>query len=349
MITRDKIIFSSVILIAFCLLIYLIKSILTPFVISLIIAYLLNPLVERMVRKCDVSRLRATSLIMILFFALFVCVCMFLLPILYTQFVSLLEAMPEYFRVITKEFYPKIVSDLNEFGFEIDGDLVHLIQNGDNVAVSNLGKNIVSGLLNSTIAMINILSLIFIMPFLVFYLLKDWDKMLSEARVHLPKNIANQTIKIFVKIDQVLSGYLHGQFNVCMILGLIYAVLLSFVGLNFGFLIGFLTGLFSFISYVGMFIGVLLALLISLFQWGLDFYHILLTSLVFVFGQIIESNFLTPKLVGDKIGLHPFWLIFGLFAFGALFGIVGVIVAVPLTAICGVVIRVCFQNAKQYC
>ena len=147
------------------------------------------------------------------------------------------------------------------------------------------------------------------------------------------------TISNVILTYSPFGNNVRGQFNVCLILVIIYSSLLSFTGLNFGFLIGFLTGLFSFIPYVGMLSGVTAAIAVALFQWGFDTSHISAVSLVFIFGQIVESNFLTPKLIGAKIGLHPVWLIFGLFIFGALFGFIGVLVAVPLTAICGVIIK----------
>jgi predicted PurR-regulated permease PerM len=171
--------------------------------------------------------------------------------------------------------------------------------------------------------------------------------MIKKVDDLLPKKQKNDIRKIFSDIDLTMSGYIKGQFNVCLILGLIYAVLLSFAGLNFGFLIGFFTGLMVFIPYVGMLIGVVLAIIIALFQWGFDLFHIGIISLIFILGQIIESNFLTPKLVGSKIGLHPIWLIFGLFFFGINFGFMGVLFAVPLSAIFGIIIKYFLQQYKK--
>jgi predicted PurR-regulated permease PerM len=187
--------------------------------------------------------------------------------------------------------------------------------------------------------LINILSLIFITPILVFYLLKDWNILMIKIYELLPKSIAKQTKEVAGDINKTLAGYVRGQFNVCLILAIFYAASLSLVGLNFGFLIGFLTGMFAFVPYVGMFCGTVAAIVVALFQWGFDFTYLSLVAAIFLLAQLVESNFLTPKLIGDKIGIHPVWMIFGLFVFGVLFGFLGVLFAVPLTAIFGVIAK----------
>ncbi|MBP7709982.1 MAG: AI-2E family transporter [Rickettsiales bacterium] len=338
--TKDKVLSILTIFAALFWLIYLVKSVLTPFILSLIIAYFLDPLVDRFCTKCKLSRLAATSIILGLFLVILVALCSLLLPIIYTQFLSLLEALPGYFQILVNDFYPKIAASLNKAGFKLDTDFSHLIANEQvTTKFVDLSQNIFNNALSSSVFLINILSLVFITPILVFYLLKDWDLLVAKINNYLPRTVSSSVKKIAADIDKTLSGYVRGQFNVCLILGIIYSSLLSFTGLNFGFLIGFLTGLFSFIPYVGMLSGVTAAVAVALFQWGFDGGHITAISVVFIFGQILESNFLTPKLIGEKIGLHPVWLIFGLFIFGALFGFVGVLIAVPLTAICGVIIK----------
>ncbi len=337
---KDKLISTAVIFAIFFWLIYLVKSVLAPFICSFIIAYFLDPIVDFFCKKYKMSRALATSLILGLFLTILITLGAILLPILCTQFTALLNALPGYFQTILHEFYPKAVSILDGFGLRIDKDLSSLLTNEQITAkFVDLSKNIINNAVNSSLTLINILSLIFITPILIFYLLKDWKILIKKISDYLPRQVAISTRKIALDIDKTLSGYVRGQFNVCLILGLIYSSLLSFTGLNFGFLIGLLTGLFSFIPFVGMLCGVTAAIIVALFQWGFDVTHIAAVSLVFVFGQVIESNFLTPKLIGAKIGLHPVWLIFGLFIFGVLFGFFGVLIAVPLTAICGVIIK----------
>ncbi len=338
--TKDKILSILLILAVVIWLIYLVKSVLTPFIFSLVIAYFLDPLVDRLCHKCKLSRVAATSLILSLFLIVLVGVSSFLLPVIYAQFVSLIATIPDYCQTLVNDFYPKIADSLNKFGFKLDNDFSHILANQEVTSkFVNLSQDLFHNAISSSAFFINIISLIFITPILVFYLLKDWDILVSKTSNYLPKTVAATVKKIAIDIDKTLSGYVRGQFNVCLILGIIYSCLLSFTGLNFGFLIGFLTGLFSFIPYVGMLVGVTSAIFVALFQWGFDVGHILIVSLVFIFGQIVESNFLTPKLIGEKIGLHPVWLIFGLFVCGALFGFIGVLVAVPLTAVFGVIIK----------
>jgi predicted PurR-regulated permease PerM len=335
---QTKSIIAALILIAFGSLIYLIKSVLTPFICSLVIAYFLDPLVDYLVSKHKLSRLTSTSLILGLFLSVFISVSSVLLPIIYIQSADLIDELPKYLQIITQEFYPKIVAAVEPFGIRLDGDFSHLISNEKSGFV-DLSQNFLGNALSSSITFINILSLIFITPILIFYLLKDWDILTAKVYELLPKSVAIPTKEIAHEINKTLAGYVRGQFNVCLILAIFYSISLSLIGLDFGFLIGFLTGMFAFIPYIGMLAGTTAAIIVALFQWGLDPTNLLLVSMVFIFAQLIESNFLTPKLIGDKIGVHPVWMIFGLFVFGVLFGFVGVLLAVPLTAVCGVVTK----------
>lgn len=343
---KEKVVFTITTILIFIWLIYLAKAILTPFIFSLAVAYFLNPVVNRFNEKNKMSRLKATVLILGLFFAIFISLSIILLPTIYNQLVSLIEILPSYFKTFTTTFYPKISELINKAGFKIDTDFANLAQQqGVASKVFNFSTDILNNAINSTIVTINILSLIFITPFLIFYLLKDWDIMIDKINIYLPRSSNSLLKKIFKEIDRTLSGYVRGQINVCLILGTIYSVLLSCTDLNFGFIVGFLTGILAFIPYVGMLIGVTTAIVIALFQWGFDVYHISLISLIFLCGQVVESNFLTPKLIGSKIGIHPVWMIFGLFFFGNLLGFIGVLIAVPLTAICGTIIK---QMSLEY-
>lgn len=337
---REKLVFGVVILAIFFALIYAVKSVLAPFLCSIVLAYFLNPLVERFYRRYHISRLRATALILGLFFSTLISTGLLLLPVIYSQTVEFIESIPSYLKIFTTEFYPKISSVLNSLGFSLEGNFSDVMAHqGMSDKVLNFSQEVLQNAITSSSGIIDILSLVFIMPILLFYFLKDWSAMISKIDEYLPREAGAQIRKIMIDIDHTMSGYIRGQFNVCLMLGILYAALLSCTGLNFGFLIGFMTGMLVFIPYVGMLIGVTTAIVVALFQWGFDFGNIGLVVLVFLIGQVIESNFLTPKLVGSRIGLHPLWLIFGLFFFGALFGFIGVLLAVPLTAISGVIFK----------
>jgi len=306
----------------------------------LVIAYFLNPIVTHLHSRFRISRVSATSLILGLFFAVMFASASLLMPIVYIQFAALVDSLPQYFNIISDSIYPKFSLFFNSIsGAAKEGSSNVMSHEKFTKEVVSFLDNILSNAVNSSASLINFLSFVFIIPILVFYMLKDWNIMLAQINNHLPRKILPMVKGIARDIDKTLMGFVRGQFNVCFILGLIYSVLLSLTGLNFGFLIGLLTGLFSFVPYLGMICGVVVAIVVSLFQWGTDFGNITLVLLVFIFGQIIESNFLTPKLIGSRIGLHPAWLIFGLFVCGTLFGVMGVVMAVPLTATFGVIFK----------
>ncbi|MBM3580327.1 MAG: AI-2E family transporter [Alphaproteobacteria bacterium] len=338
--TRNRFLILLTILIFVGGLIYLIRSVLAPFICSLVIAYFLDPLVYHLTSKHGLSRLKATSLIIGLFFAIFISVGAILIPVIYIQLVDLIESLPHYIKTIAHNFYPKIISMLELLGLKPDGDFIHLIGNEKtNSYLIDWSRNFIGNTLTSSLTLINILSLVFITPILIFYLLKDWDIFMHRIYELLPESISTTAKELASEINKTLSGYVRGQLNVCFIMAIFYSASLSIAGLNFGFLIGFLTGIFSFIPYVGMLSGTSVAVVVALFQWGLDITNLSIIGVIFVVAQIIESNFLTPQLIGNRIGLHPVWVIFGLFFFGVLFGFLGVLLAVPLSAICGVVTK----------
>ncbi len=338
MILRDKIIFWLLAIITFCWFLGSISSVLFPFLSAVIIAYFLDPLADKL-EKFKLSRPLSAFIILSIFIAIITVIGVLLIPVLYREFLSLIHAIPNYSNVFLNETYPKIADFLRENGYKIDNGFKQYLSEENLAKIFNFSNNILGTIMQSSIAVVNILSLIFITPILVFYLLKDWNLLVDNVNKYLPSKYASKIRKIFIKIDRTLSGYVRGQFNVCLILGVFYAIGLTFVELNFGFLIGFLTGIMAFVPYVGMLIGVAIAVIISLFQWGIDIGQVSLVAIVFIIGQMIESNFLTPKLVGRKIGLHPVWVIFAIFAFGVSFGFIGVLLAVPMAAILGVIIK----------
>lgn len=345
---KDKLIIILIVLTSSVFIIYQIKNVLTPFLISIILAYFLHPLVDKMQSYYKIPRSLSTLLILLLFFSIVFGLLIVTLPLIYNQSLQLLENIPKYTKVLNEEIYPKITSNLNNFGFHLDNNLVDLLEKQSaNFKFGEILREIFTNAISSSVTIINIFSLIFIMPILVFYLLKDWDRLIKNVNNNLPQKIS-KPIRILAKnIDKTLSGFIRGQIHVCLLLGFIYATLLSFAGLDYGLLIGLLTGIFSFIPFIGMLCGITVAIIVALFQWGLDWQNIGLISGIFIFGQIIESNFLTPNLIGNKIGLHPVWIIFGLFFFGTLFGIFGVIFAVPLTAMCSEIIKYLISNYNK--
>lgn len=344
----EKIALIAFVAIVFGCCIYLIRSILSPFIFSLVVAYFLHPLADSLCKK-RMSRLVAASLIIGVFFTAFAAIIVAISPLVYAQSEAFIVAIPQYFDVMVNEIYPKFAAFLNSVGIRVNGDLLQVIDDADLTSkMLNFLNNFLLSAFSSSVAFINILSLIFITPILIFYLIKDWNLLAAKVRSYFPSRFANSASQIMREIDVALAGFVRGQITVCFILGLIYSVLLTLFGLNFGFLIGIITGFLAFVPYVGALTGFVVAMLIAFFQWGFSPVDLMTIALVFVFGQMLESNFLTPKLVGKNIGLHPVWIIFGLFVFGALFGFIGILFATPLTAICGVLIRHLSSEYKKH-
>jgi predicted PurR-regulated permease PerM len=197
---------------------------------------------------------------------------------------------------------------------------------------------VLQSMLTSSVAIFNALSLIFITPVVAFFLLRDWDRMLARIDSWLPRAHAPVIRQQAAKVDETLGGFVRGQGTVCFLLGSFYAIALSVVGVEFGPIIGVLIGFISFIPFIGTAVGAVLSIGLTAVQFG-NWTHVLIVAGIFIFGQVVEGNFLTPKLVGDRVNLHPVWVIFALLAFGALFGFVGVLLAVPIAAILGVLVR----------
>ncbi|MEO0918374.1 MAG: AI-2E family transporter, partial [Pseudomonadota bacterium] len=223
------------------------------------------------------------------------------------------------------------------------------------------GGELVNGLVSSALGLINILVLLIIVPVVAFYMLLDWDNMTAKVDTMLPRDHVGTIRKLASDIDRTLASFIRGQGTVCLILGTYYAVGLMVAGLNFGLIVGFIAGLITFIPYVGALVGGVLAVGLALFQfWGsvevvegetisyaTNWLRIGIIAGIFFLGQFLEGNILTPKLVGDSVGLHPVWLLFALSVFGSLFGFVGMLVAVPIAAAIGVVTRYALEQYKS--
>jgi predicted PurR-regulated permease PerM len=193
-------------------------------------------------------------------------------------------------------------------------------------------------------AIISIFALLVVTPVVAFYLLVDWDRMVATIDAWVPVRHRDTVRRLAREIDDAIAGFVRGQTAVCLILGTFYAVALSLIGLNFGALIGMVSGILTFIPYVGSLTGLVLSAGVAVVQFWPDWTMILATLGIFIFGQFVEGNVLSPKLVGDAVGLHPVWLMFALVAFGSLFGFVGLLLSVPLAAAAGVLARFALQR-----
>jgi predicted PurR-regulated permease PerM len=318
-------------------LLWLLSPILLPFVLGMAIAYVLDPLAKRLTKR-GMSRLVAALIILAGFVVAIVLLALLITPVLTRQFAGLIEHAPGYAQRLEA-----LVSDPNHPWIKrIVGD--NLVGADKSVGdLMNQAAGYLSGFLASLWskgqALISIFSLVIITPVVAFYLICDWDGMISTVDHLVPLPQRDTVRSLGHEIDATISAYVRGQSGLCLILGSYYAVGLTMAGLNFGLLIGVVSGLISFIPYVGSLTALVLSLAVALAQFTPDWTSIVIVGGVVLFGQFLEGNVLAPYLVGHSVGLHPVWLMFALFAFGYLFGFVGLLLAVPLAAAAGVLIR----------
>ena len=318
------------------ILLYGLSGVLLPFVAGMVVAYFLNPVVAKLGR-IGVSRSFATLLILFLFFAFCGLALAALLPRIQVELSEALAHIPEYRQSLELRFGPQVKTLLRSLSPQ---DLAHLQGAISEQAgtVAAWAFQVLGTVVKGGLALVDILSLLFIMPIVTFYLLRDWDVLVAKVDHWLPKDYAPVIRGRMVEIDQTLSAFVRGQALVCLVLAAYYGLGLSLAGLSLGLLIGITAGLLSFVPYLGMLSGLVTALGMAFAQTG-NWTLPALVAALFAGGHLMESNFLTPRLVGDRIGLHPLWIMFALMAGGALVGLVGMLLAVPVAAIIGVLMR----------
>lgn len=313
-----------------------VSAILLPFVIGLIIAYLLNPVVTKLKTRYT-SRGFASFIVIACFMITLTSLYIIVGPILAADFVALLDNLPRALRSF-EEFitpvYQKFIAHSRPGFFPQPQEVIAKISK----SMLTLSATLLGNIWQSGIVLINLFSLMFITPVITFYLLKDWDQGIKHLQKLIPKRQSREINKLFREIDKILSAYIRGQTLICLMLGIFYAIALSIVGLNHGFLIGLLTGIFSIIPFFGVFIGMAIGVVVATFQFHSTIMVCIVLG-VFVIGQFLEGNFITPNLVGNKIGIHPVIIIFTLLAGGNIFGFVGILFAIPSCAIAGVIIK----------
>jgi predicted PurR-regulated permease PerM len=275
----------------------------------------------------------ATVTITLVVLLVFILMVLAVIPSLVSQAIALVNAAPE----IVQQLQTFIVERFPEIADETSTARRTLADIA--AAIQARGGQLLAGVVSSAVTVVNAVIFIVVVPVVAFYLLMDWDRMVAHLDRLLPRDHAPAIRQIARDIDTVLAGFVRGQVTVCLILGSFYAVALMLAGLQFGLVVGAVAGAIAFIPYVGTLVGGVLAIGLALFQFWGDWVSIGVIAGIFVFGQFIEGNILTPKLVGGSVGLHPVWLLFALSAFGSLYGFVGMLVAVPVAAAIGVLAR----------
>jgi predicted PurR-regulated permease PerM len=321
------------------LLLWLLNDILLPFVVGGVVAYFFDPLVMRL-QRAGMSRTWATTVVTVVAALMAIGVVMAILPPLFGQVQALIAKAPQYAVQVMQRVQPMVEPVRERMGLpplslqELQSEATQWAGQALAIVGGVAGKVAQRG-----VAIINLLGLLFLTPVVTFYLLRDWPKVMAAVDGALPLDHADTIRKLTRQSNAAVAGYVRGQALVCLCLGTIYGVGLSLVGLQFGFVIGLIAGLISFIPFVGTLVGAVLAIGMALAQFPPDWMGVVKVAIVFAIGHALEGNFLSPKLVGDRVGLHPVWIMFALLAGGSLLGFTGVLIAVPVAAVVGVVVR----------
>jgi predicted PurR-regulated permease PerM len=316
--------------------IYLLRDALWPFLAGMAVAYLLDPLADRLEAR-RVPRGAAAALIVLAFFIAFLSALLFLVPLLVAQAVDLLTRIPDFVEQLRAAVRPLVADVLARLSTSQLERIDTLVSQQAGKAVSWIG-DLASVVVGGGVAVVNIVSLLVIMPVVAFYLIRDWDHIVATVGSLLPRDWIEPAHELIGEVNKRLSGFIRGQASVCLILGIWNAVGLSLVGLSFGLVVGLTAGFVSFIPYLGTVIGLGLGLGLAFAQFD-SWQPIAMVGGVFAVSQILEGWVLTPNLVGDRVGLHPAWLLFALMAGGTLLGFTGVLLAVPVAAVIGVFVR----------
>lgn len=329
---REQAKYWGITLVLLFVLLWLLGSVILPFLVGGALAYFLDPVADRL-ERLGMGRVAATALITVAALLIIVLLVLAVIPTLINQLTALVNAAPEISRKL-QAFLNERFPDLADETSVIRQTLAKL---GD--TVQSKGAELAEGLLASVMGVISAAVFVVVVPVVAFYLLMDWDHMIARIDNLLPRDHAPVVRRLAREVDAALSAFVRGQLSVCLVLGIYYSVALMIAGLQFGLVVGAIAGAITFIPYVGALVGGALAIGLALFQFWGDWVSIGIVAAIFGIGQFLEGNVFTPKLVGNSVGLHPVWLLFALSAFGSLFGFVGMLVAVPMAAVMGVLTR----------
>jgi len=327
------------------LLVYLLQSILMPFLVGLALAYLGDPLVDRL-QTYRIGRTGAVGVVFLIFMVVFGVALLILLPMLTTEVTRLIQNIPRYLGFMQEHFSPVLLANfgVDPFDFSLAELRTRLAENWQQAG--GIAGRVLASVSSSGLALIGLVANLALIPVVAFYLLRDWDLLIERMHDMLPRKFERTTVVLVKECDEVLSAFLRGQLLIMFLLGCVYALGLTLVGLDLAVLIGMLAGLASLVPYLGFIVGIVAATVAALFQFQ-EILPLVYVALVFGFGQLLEGTVMTPLLVGDRIGLHPVAVIFAILAGGQLFGFVGVLLALPIAAVVMVFVRHLLARYKQ--
>jgi predicted PurR-regulated permease PerM len=322
---------------------YFLSPVLTPFAVAAMFAYLFDPLADLLERK--MSRATAVSIVFLVLCLVVTLILLLLIPYLSRQVAAFIGQLPQWLAWLQNVAVPWLHE---RFGLDFEvPDMQQVIAalQANWKEAGNAATTIVAVVSKSGFAVIGWITRIVVIPVAFFYLLRDWDVMIARIHDLLPRSIEPTVTRLAREADDTLSAFVRGQLSVMIALGILYAVGLSSVGLSTGPLIGLIAGLISFVPYLGSITGIFMGVIAAIVQYG-DATHVLLVVIVFVIGQLIEGYVLVPRLVGEKIGLHPVAVIFAVLAGGERFGFLGVLLALPVASVLMVLLRYGYERYR---
>ncbi len=331
----------TLILLAISGLIYMLADTLAPFLAAFIFAYLLRPLIETFSSKFKLPRSLSTFTAYGLFLSGFIAIIVILIPLIYKQFAIFIRKIPEY-----KVNFDVLVLSWSEKLHDIDPNFAEKVKSAGQSFIGNIfstASSLANYVWDYTMATLNFFALVALVPVILYYFLRDWPKMVKSIESLLPRRGKSKIREIFHDINELLSAYIRGQLNICMMLSFYYSIVLTLVGLDLAILLGIMSGFFILIPFIGPAISFSIVLATSYFAFGATskFAYV---AILFIVGATIEGYILTPKIIGDRIGLHPVWIIFAVIAAGSVFGMIGIFFAIPIAGI----VKVCLSYLIEY-
>ena len=322
----------------------LLGPVLTPFAIAAMFAYLFDPLVGRL-QRLRLSRSAAVTIVFVALIVLLILVLLWLIPYLERQIATLVQHLPAWIAWLQNDAAGWVSQ---RFGLDLElpdtQQLATIFQEHWKEA-GGTAATVIATVGKSGFALVARVVHLVVVPVAFFYLLRDWDAMIARVHELLPRSVEPTVVRLARESDATLSGFVRGQLSVMIALGVFYAIALLVIGLDVGPLIGIIAGLISFVPYLGAIIGVLMAVIAALVQYH-DWLRVIAVLVVFGVGHVLEAYVLVPRLVGEKIGLHPLAVIFAILAFGELFGFLGVLLALPIASVANVLLRYAHERYR---
>lgn len=320
---------------------YMVSDVVLPFIIAFIIAYMLYPVTKFLSAKFAISLPRSGIIIFALFMSICATVITIIAPIIYTQISAFIKKLPDYHSKLQHG-----ITNLSEKFSQIDPSISAKISDHLREVIDQLltlFSSLINHLWDYTLATINFFTICVIVPFALFYFLRDWHKVIGSLGSLFPVKNKWQIQAIILSINQLLSDYIRGQLIICLILSIYYIISFALIGLDFALLLGLCSGFLVLIPFIGTIISFSIAMLIGYISFGLDF-HLLYIIATYVVVHLLEGYYLTPKIIGERIGLHPLWIVFSVLVGANLFGILGIVIALPVAG----VIKILWTHALNY-